>query len=99
MGEHSHPTAHKIMKVVNTGDNLDRYLMGRQFMVLALVFVENLAGHTSDSDKKVLGLPKFVNSIFFDTGLGIFFMTAMIGKISAQVNASRLLHISVCQNY
>jgi len=89
--EHSHPTAHKIMKVVNTGDNLDRYLMGRQFMVLALVFVENLAGHTSDSDKKVLGLPKFVNSIFFDTGLGIFFMTAMIGKISAQVNASRCM--------
>ena len=87
----SHVTAHKIMKVVNTGDNLDRYLMGRQFMVLALVFVENLCGHTDDSTKSVLGLPIWVNKIFFDTGLGIFFMTAMIGKISAQVNASRCM--------
>lgn len=87
----SHPTSHKIMTVVNKGDTLDRYLMGRQFMVLALVFVENLCGHTIDTDKKVLGMPLFVNRIFFDTGLGIFFMTAMIGKISAQVNASRCM--------
>jgi hypothetical protein len=36
-------------------------------------------------------MPLFVNNIFFDTGLGIFFMTAMIGKISAQVNASRCM--------
>jgi len=87
----SHPTSHKIMNVVNEGDNLDRYLMGRQFMVLALVFVENLCGHTMATDKPVLGMPLFVNKIFFDTGLGIFFMTAMIGKISAQVNASRCM--------
>ena len=44
----SHPTSYKIMKIVNKGDNLDRYLMGRQFMVLALVFVENLCGHPID---------------------------------------------------
>jgi Silicon transporter len=42
--EESHPNTHRIMKVVNKGDNLDRYLMGRQFLVLALVFVENLCG-------------------------------------------------------
>lgn len=42
--EESHPHTHRIMKVVNRGDNLDRYLMGRQFLVLALVFVENLCG-------------------------------------------------------
>lgn len=89
--KNTHPTSHKIMSVVNKGDNLDRYLMGRQFMVLALVFVENLCGHAHDPDKPVLGLGKWVNSIFFQTGLGIFFMTAMIGKISAQVNASRCM--------
>jgi len=89
--KNSHPTAHKIMTVINKGDNLDRYLMGRQFMVLALVFVENLCGHAHDPDKPVLGMGKWVNAIFFQTGLGIFFMTAMIGKISAQVNASRCM--------
>lgn len=87
----SHPTTHKIMTVVNTGDNLDRYLMGRQFMVLALVFVENLCAHPKNEDEKILGMPLFVNKMFLGTGLAIFFMTAMIGKISAQVNASRCM--------
>lgn len=87
--ENSHPTSHKIMKIINKGDNLDRYLMGRQFMVLALVFVENLCAHPIDGDIILLGMPIIINKMFLDTGLAVFFMTAMIGKISAQVNASR----------
>jgi silicon transporter len=87
----SHPTTYKIMAVVNKGDNLDRYLMGRQFMVLALVFVENLCADPIDEHRTVLGMPKAINQIFLGTGLAIFFMTAMIGKISAQVNASRCM--------
>eukprot|EP00559_Dactyliosolen_fragilissimus_P007834 CAMPEP_0184862762 /NCGR_PEP_ID=MMETSP0580-20130426/7623_1 /TAXON_ID=1118495 /ORGANISM="Dactyliosolen fragilissimus" /LENGTH=431 /DNA_ID=CAMNT_0027360741 /DNA_START=410 /DNA_END=1705 /DNA_ORIENTATION=+ len=86
------------MSVVNKGDNLDRYLMGRQFMVLLLVFVENLCAHPVDEHKKVLGMGKAVNTIFLGTGLAIFFMTAMIGKISAQVNASRCM-LDYVNNY
>jgi len=89
--ENSHPTSHKIMKIINEGDNLDRYLMGRQFMVLALVFVENLCAHPIDGDIILLGMPIIINKMFLDTGLAVFFMTAMIGKISAQVNASRCM--------
>jgi hypothetical protein len=89
--EDSHPTSYKIMKVVNRGDNLDRYLMGRQFLVLALVFVENLCGHATDSSIPVLGMPLIINKIFLSTNLALFFMTAMLGKISAQVNASRCM--------
>jgi len=87
----SHSVSHKIMSVINKGDNLDRYLMGRQFLVLALVFLENLAGHPSDSKRAILGMPLWINSALLDTGLALFFMTAMIGKISAQVNASRCM--------
>lgn len=87
----THATTYKIMTVVNRGENLDRYLMGRQFMVLALVFVENLCAHPLKEDKSVLGMPKVINQILLGTGLAIFFMTAMIGKISAQVNASRCM--------
>jgi len=87
----SHPTTHKIMAIINKGDTLDRYLMGRQFMVLALVFVENLCAHANDADMKIIGMPIVINRILVDTGLAVFFMTAMIGKISAQVNASRCM--------
>lgn len=94
----SHPTAHKIMAVVNTGDNLDRYLMGRQFMVLALVFVEHICGAPITSGIQVFGMPEWVTSVFLDSGLALFFMTAMIGKISAQVNASRCM-LDYVNNY
>lgn len=87
----SHPTSYKIMKIINRGDTLDRYLMGRQFMVLALVFVENLCAHPIDPSMTLLGMPIAINKVFLDTGLAVFFMTAMIGKISAQVNASRCM--------
>lgn len=86
----SHPASHRIMKVVNEGDNLDRYLMGRQFLVLALVFVENLCGEPIE-DTEVLGLPQWMIPAFLGSGLALFFMTAMIAKISAQVNASRCM--------
>lgn len=87
----SHKVADKIMISINKGNNLDRYLMGRQFLVLALVFLENLCGHPLDTSKPILGMPLMVNKILLDTGLALFFMTAMIGKISAQVNASRCM--------
>ena len=87
----SHPQSHYIMSIVNRGDNLDRYLMGRQFLVLALVFIENLCADPLDHEKAVLGFPQIIVKIFLGSGLAIFFMTAMIGKISAQVNASRCM--------
>lgn len=86
----SHPTSHRIMNVINTGDNLDRYLMGRQFMVLALVFVENLCGEPVEG-ATVFGFPDWVIKVFIGSNLALFFMTAMIAKISAQVNASRCM--------
>jgi len=88
--EESHPKAAKIMNIVNKGDNLDRYLMGRQFLVLALVFIENLCGDPLEG-ATVLGLPEGVTKVFLSSGLALFFMTAMIAKISAQVNASRCM--------
>mmetsp|Transcript_12036 Transcript_12036/g.13180 ORF Transcript_12036/g.13180 Transcript_12036/m.13180 type:complete len:568 (+) Transcript_12036:354-2057(+) len=94
----SHPTTHKIMTVINRGDTIDRYLMGRQFMVLALVFVENLCAHAKDPEMSILGMPIIINKMFLNTGLAVFFMTAMIGKISAQVNASRCM-LDYVNNY
>mmetsp|Transcript_43924 Transcript_43924/g.49837 ORF Transcript_43924/g.49837 Transcript_43924/m.49837 type:complete len:522 (+) Transcript_43924:177-1742(+) len=98
MYKESHPMAFRIMSTIKEGDCLDRYLMGRQFLVLALVFVENLCAHAIDPEKKILGMPLIVNKMFIDTGLGVFFMTAMIGKISAQVNASRCM-LDYVNNY
>lgn len=86
----THPVTHKITSWAHDGDNLDRYLMGRQFMVLVLVFVTNQCGAPLE-DADVLNMPEMVNKIFLGAGLGMFFMTAMIGQLAAQVNASRCM--------
>jgi hypothetical protein len=93
----SHPTTYKIMERVNKGDNLDRYLMGRQFMVLALVFIENICGDPIEG-AEVLNMPQTVLNIFLGTGLALFFMASMWSKISAQVNASRCM-LDYVNNY
>lgn len=86
----THPITYKICSWAHEGDNLDRYLMGRQFMVLVLVFVTNQCGAPLE-DAEVLNMPEMVNKIFLGAGLGMFFMTAMIGQLAAQVNASRCM--------
>lgn len=86
----SHPITHQICEIAHKGDNLNRYLMGRQFMVLSLVFTTNMCGGPLEN-ADVLGLPKFVNKLFLDSGLAMFFMTAIMAQLPPQVNASRCM--------
>ena len=83
----SHPWAYRISLLAHKGDNLDRYLLGRQFSVVLIVFaINNCGGHLADSE--VLGLPSIVSSIFLGAGLSMIFFTVMVGQLSAEVNAS-----------
>ena len=86
----SHPTANKICSLAHKGDNLDRYLMGRQFMVLAIVFVVNLSGAPLPYSS-LWGLPSWIISIFLGSGVAMILMTAMAGQLNSQVNASHCM--------
>jgi silicon transporter len=88
--EKSHPISHAICEWGHRGDNLDRYLMGRQFMVLALVFVINLSGAPL-ADAEVLNLPDILIKIFLGSGLAMILITCMIGQLNTQVNASHCM--------
>ena len=86
----SHPISYRICEHGHRGDNLDRYLIGRQFMVLALVFIINLSG-APIQDASVLNLPDVVSNAFLDSGLAMILMTCMIGQLNTQVNASHCM--------
>jgi silicon transporter len=86
----SHKIAYKCSVIVHTGDSLDRYLMGRQFMVLFIVFITNLCG-APVADAQLWGLPKWLTNMFLVTGLAMIFFTAMVGQLNSQVNASRCM--------
>lgn len=86
----SHPTTYKCTTLAHKGDNLDRYLIGRQFMVLILVFLINLSGRPL-LGSRVLGMPEVLQTIFLDSGVAMILMTTNIGQLASQVNASHCM--------
>jgi len=94
----SHPGTYKNAAIAFKGDNLDRYLMGRQFMVLMVVFTINQAAGPLDPGGEVLGMPDGVKFVFLDIGLGMVIFTCILGQLSTQVIASHCM-IDYINNY
>jgi len=83
----SHPVTYKCTKVAHKGDNLDRYLLGRQLMVCLVVFVVNMSGGPIGG-AALWGYPQWVVDIFFTTGFAMILFTCMVGQLASQVNGS-----------
>jgi hypothetical protein len=64
---------------------LDRYLMGRQFMVTIMVSTIGIAGGPN-KDAEVFGMPSIITNIFLGSGLAMALFTCMIGQLNSQVN-------------
>jgi len=86
----SHPLAYKCTKLCHKGDNLDRYLLGRQFMVVLVVFTVNKSGGPIE-DAKLWGFPDWLIDVFFTYGLAMILFTCIVGQLNTQVNASHCM--------
>lgn len=87
----THPISWKCTSVTNKGDNLDRYLMGRQFMVVFIVFTINMSGGPLSDAGRVFGMPDWVQKVMLGEGLAMILTTANIGQLTSQVNASHCM--------
>jgi len=94
----SHPVTYKNAALAFKGDNLDRYLMGRQFMVLMVVFVINQCAGPLNPKVDVLGLSDGVKLVFLDIGLGMVIFTCILGQLTTQVTSSHCM-IDFVNNY
>jgi len=83
----SHPVSYKIALHCNKGENLDRYLLGRQFGVIFVVFCVNLSGAPIGT-ATLWNMPEWAIQIFFKTGFAMILFTCMVGQLQTQVNAS-----------
>lgn len=88
--QETHPLAYKSCKICHTGDNLDRYLLGRQFMVVLIVFIVNFCGAPL-SGAELWGLPQWITDIFLVTGFAMILFTCMVGQLNSQVNAAHCM--------
>lgn len=83
----SHKVALKNVQIAHKGDNMQRFILGRQFLVVLVVFTSSLCANPLP-DAKVFGLPDILTAIFVDSGLAVILMTVIIGQLTAQVNAA-----------
>jgi hypothetical protein len=93
----SHPITYKCCEVAHKGDNLDRYLLGRQFMVVVMVFTINISGGPI-ADATIWGFPDLMTNIFLGSGLAMILFTCMVGQLNSQVTAS-LCMLDYINNY
>ena len=83
----SHPVAYKCTTLAHKGNNMERFIVGRQFLVVLIVFVTNICGAVV-AGAEVLGLPAAINDIFLSSGLALMLTTVILGQLTAQVNAA-----------
>jgi hypothetical protein len=86
----SHPITLKSTSIAHKGDNMERFIVGRQFLVVLVVFVTNLSG-SAVPDSNVLGLSDTLTSIFVGSGVAMILMVIILGQLTAQVNAANCM--------
>ena len=83
--ENTHTLSYKCTQLCHKGDNLDRYLLGRQFMVVLVVFCVNMSGAPS-AGATLWGLPDWLQNMMLSSGLAMILFTCMVGQLNSQVN-------------
>ena len=93
----SHPRTLKNTTLVHKGDNMERFIVGRQYLVVLVITVLNMMG-SSVKGASVLGLPTWCDEVFLATGVAIILTTIMVGQLTAQVNAANCM-LDFINNY
>jgi hypothetical protein len=86
----SHPVSLKSTLLAHKGDNMERFIIGRQFLVVLCVFVINMCG-ASIADASVLGLSDIMTEVFLASGVAMILMTIMLGQLTAQINGANCM--------
>jgi hypothetical protein len=83
----SHPRTFKNTAVAHEGDNMERFIIGRQFLAVLVIFLINLCG-SAVANANPLNLPKEVNAVFLDNGVAMMITTIVLGQLTSQINAA-----------
>eukprot|EP00978_Attheya_sp_CCMP212_P024960 scaffold79332_cov61-Attheya_sp.AAC.1 len=76
---------------------MERFIVGRQFLVVLIVFILNMMG-SAVADATVLGMSDVMAEIFLATGVAMILTTIMIGQLTAQINAANCM-LDFINNY
>jgi len=86
----SHPKAYKLGQYAMKGDNVERFLMGRQVFVVCLVFfaAKLTTIHGNSESGFLFYVPDWVQALFLETGLLACVVVVIIAQLMPQIVAS-----------
>jgi len=85
----SHPTAYKLGQLACKGDNIERFLMGRQvFVVCSVFFAAKLTTIHGTKDGFLFYVPQWVQATFLETGLLACVVVVIVAQLMPQIVAS-----------
>jgi hypothetical protein len=83
----THRKAYLCTSAAHKGQNLERFIVGRQYLDLTIVFTASFMVNAVDG-AQVLGLPKLVTDIFLGSDLGVILCTIVFGQLVSVINCS-----------
>jgi len=83
----THPITLKCTQLAHKGDNMERFIIGRQFLVVLVIFLINMCGSAVEQADP-LNLPPLINTIFLENGVALMITTVDIGQLPSQVNSA-----------
>jgi len=86
----SHPRAYRLGQIAAKGDNIERFLLGRQVFVVCLVFfaAKLTTIHGRDDDGFLFPVPGFVQTFLLETGLLACVIVVIVAQLTPQIIAS-----------
>lgn len=87
----THEMTHHCAILAHEGDNLNRFIIGRQFLVVLVVFAINLCCSVVEDHAAIPGVPDFAVRLLLESGLAVMIITVILGQLSAEVNATNCM--------
>lgn len=92
--KNSFPKAYSLGQLASKGDNIERFLLGRQVFVVCLVFFSAKlttihSGEDGNSQDFLFYVPPVVQVIFFETGLLACVLVVIVSQLLPQIIASK----------
>jgi len=84
-----YPTAYKLGQIASQGDNVEKFLMGRQvFVVCCVFFAAKLTTIHGTTDGFLFYVPPWVQTVFLETGLLACVVVVIVAQLMPQIVAS-----------
>jgi len=86
---HTHPHAYRSTCLAHQGDNMERFIVGRQFLIVLVVFVTNMIAFPVPG-VSLFGLNDHLTNVLLGSGIAVTADAVMLGQV-AQINAANCM--------